>query len=210
MICIIPARGGSKRLIGKNLRKLDGEYIINRVIKIANESKLFEEIIVSTDSMQIASIVIGAKVSMRPDLISGDIAEDKVLKWTAEQYWGLNFCRIYPFAALLTPERLRNGFKEFISDKHDAVMECQKYTHSTDRGFTLDLGYYFPMAVSIPSENLPTYYHDAATFMFTHVEVLDKPLEKRKIKWIPVKEWEAQDIDNQDNWDMLEIKWGDK
>ncbi len=49
MICIIPARGDSKRLPGKNIRALDGELIINRVIKIAKDSGLFEMIIVSTD-----------------------------------------------------------------------------------------------------------------------------------------------------------------
>jgi len=210
MICIIPARGGSKRLPGKNLRMIDGEYIINRVIKIAKASNLFDDIIVSTDSMQIASIIIGAKVSMRPDKISGDIAEDEVLRWTADEYFGLNFCRIYPFAVLLTPERLCNGFKEFITDKYDAVMECQKYGHSPQRGFDIEGGYDFPLSVSFPTENLGTTYHDAATFMFTHVGVLDKPLAERNIKWLPVKEWESQDIDDEDDWKMLEIKWRNK
>lgn len=207
MIAIIPARGGSKRLPGKNLRMLDGEYVINRVIKTARQSNLFEEIIVSTDSKGIADIVIGATVSMRPDHISGDIAEDKVLQWTAEEYWGLNFCRIYPFAVLLTPERLCNGYKEFCTGKYENVHECQKYNHSPDRAFTLKLGYQFNWLVSMPTEELPKYYHDAATYMFSHKGSLDKLLAERKIKWMPVKEWEAQDIDDEDDWIMLNRKW---
>jgi len=207
MICIIPARGGSKRLSGKNLRTLDGEFIINRVVKIAKASNLFSDIIVSTDSKQIADIVIGATVSMRPPEISGDIPEDKVLKWTAGKYWGLNFCRIYPFAVLLTPERLCNGFKEFINDKYEAVLECQEYGHNPLRGFTYEEDYLYPAYISIGSELLNPVYHDAATYMFTHIGALDKPLAERNIKWLPVTQMEAQDVDTAEDWEMLRMKF---
>ncbi len=208
MICIIPARGGSKRLPGKNLRKLDGEFIINRVIRIAKESKIFDSIIVSTDSKQIADIVIGAAISMRPGSISGDIPEDEVLKWTAHKYWGLNICRIYPFAVLLTPARLRKGFQEFIKDEYDNVHECQEYIHNILRSFTMLDGYRYPQVISHPTEELAdVFYHDAATYMFTDISSLDKSLAKRNIKWLPVKEWEAQDLDDADDWEMLELKW---
>ncbi len=208
MICIIPARGGSKRLPGKNLRKLDGEFIINRVIRIAKESKIFDSIIVSTDSKQIADIVIGAAISMRPESISGDIPEDEVLKWTAHKYWGLNICRIYPFAVLLTPARLRNGFQEFIKDEYENVHECQKYTHSIWRAIDELLKKYgFPSYVSLPTEDILPMYHDAGTFMFSNVGSLEYSLEERNIKWLPVKEWEAQDLDDADDWEMLKAKW---
>ena len=207
MICIIPARGGSKRLPGKNLKKLDGEFIINRVIRIAKESRIFDSIIVSTDSKQITDIVIGATVSMRPGAVSGDIPEDVVLKWTAGHYWALNICRIYPFAVLLTPARLRTGFQEFIKDKYDNVHECQKYTHSIWRAIDeLMEKYGFPSYVSLTEDILPM-YHDAATYMFTDISSLDKPLAERNIKWLPVKEWEAQDLDDADDWEMLKAKW---
>jgi len=207
MTCIIPARGGSKRLPGKNMRKLDGEFIINRVIRIAHESEIFDNIIVSTDSKQIADIVIGATVSMRPESISGDIPEDDVLKWTAHKYWALNICRIYPFAVLLTPARIQNGYQEFIKGVHENVHECQKYGHPPRRGFSLYWGYDYPFMVNTPTEELTSIYHDAATFMFSHVGTLDKSLAERNIKWIPVKEWEAQDLDDADDWQMLEMKW---
>jgi len=208
MICIIPARGGSKRLPGKNLRKLDGEYTINRVIKIANESQLFTSVIVSTDSEQIASIVHGGLVEMRAPKVSGDIPEDDVLKWTtSHNLKGVDFCRIYSFAVLLTPERLRAGFLEYKSDNYDAVLECQKYTHPVQRRFLLDSGYMDSALVSKPTELLLDIYHDAGTYMFTTREALNKPLAERNIKWLPVKEWEAQDIDYEDDWKMLEMKW---
>lgn len=210
MICIIPARGGSKRLPYKNLNTLDGEFIINLVVKIAKASNLFDEIIVSTDSESIADIVIGATVSMRPPEISGDVPEDKVLKWTVEKYWGLNFCRIYPFAVLLTPERLCNGYKEFITGKYENVMECQQYGHPIQRSIWYFKGkyqYFVPYYISLPTEELGAYYHDAGTYMFTHKGSLDKPLAERKIKWLPVTEQEAQDVDTAEDWEMLRMKF---
>lgn len=205
MICIIPARGGSKRLPYKNLNTLDGEFIINRVVKIAKESNLFDEIIVSTDSKQIAEIVIGARISMCD--LHKDGIEDKVLKWTANKFWALNFCRIYTFAVLLTPERLCAGYKEFITGKYENVHECQEYTHPIQRGFTLTGGYTHPLKIRMPTGELVVWYHDAATFMFSHVGSLDKPLAERKIKWLPVKEMEAQDLDTADDWEILKAKW---
>lgn len=210
MTCIIPARGGSKRLPGKNLRKLDGEFIINRVIRTAEESGIFDNIIVSTDSKQISDSVIGATVSMRSQTVSGDIPEDDVLKWTAHKYWALNICRIYPFAVLLTPARIQNGYQEFITGKYENVHECQKYTHPHQRGFWMHDGYILPKIISHSTEELETAYHDAATYMFTHTGTLDKPLAERNIKWIPVKEIEAQDLDDADDWEMLEMKWRNK
>jgi len=206
MICIIPARGGSKRLPGKNLLKLDGEYMINRVIQIANNSELFTDVIVSTDSEQIADIVKGATVSMRPEQIVGDIPEDKVLKWTAYKYNSQEFCRIYPFAVLLTPERLREGYKQYTWGG-GAILECQKYGHPPERRFTRRGGYKQPRLISLPTEHIEETFHDAGTYMFTHIDELNKPLSKRNIKWEPVKEWEAQDLDTWDDWQMLKIKW---
>jgi len=224
MICIIPARGGSKRLPGKNLLKLDGEYIINRVIQIAKDSELFTEIIVSTDSEGIADIVKGATVSMRPEQIAGDIPEDKVLKWTANKYGAEHFCRIYPFAVLLTPERLRKGFEKAMDPDPDptllpelgasvhyypyeAVLECQKYGHPPERRFTLSKGYKQPSLISLPTERIEETFHDAGTFMFTQVSALRKPLVERDIKWLPVKEREAQDVDTWEDWECLCMKY---
>jgi N-acylneuraminate cytidylyltransferase len=207
MICIIPARGGSKRLPGKNLLKLDGEYIINRVIQIAKESELFTDIIVSTDSEEIADIVKGAIVSMRPEQISGDIAEDKVLKWTAYKYDAQEFCRIYPFAVLLTPERLKAAYNQYIWNGYDAILECQKFSHPPERRFSLKDGYKQPSIISLPTESIEETFHDAGTFMFTQVKALRKPLAERDIKWIPIEAYEAQDVDNWCDWDMLIMKW---
>ena len=207
MICIIPARGNSKRLPGKNIRALDGEPIINRVIKIAHDSGIFEMVMVSTDSQQIADIVQGAVIRRRVTHLSGDIPEDWVTTSLADDYSVGEFCRIYPFAALLTPERLNAGYRQFMTGSYDNVHECQKYTHPISRAIHLEDGYLTSEYVSKPTNYLSEFYHDAGTYMFTTLDALDRPLAKRIIKWMPVKEIEAQDIDDEDDWEMLEAKY---
>ena len=55
-ICIIPARGGSKRIPRKNIKEFLGKPIIAYSIKAALDSGLFDEVMVSTDDVEIAYI----------------------------------------------------------------------------------------------------------------------------------------------------------
>ena len=74
-ICVIPARGGSKRIPRKNIRKLNGIPLINYTIQAAKDSKKFDEIIVSSDDEEILEISInqGVSIDKRPDNFSGDL-----------------------------------------------------------------------------------------------------------------------------------------
>ena len=68
-IAIIPARSGSKRLLNKNIKNFNGKPIISYVIKIAQDAKIFDKILVSTDSRKIKKIAkkYGAEVPyLRP------------------------------------------------------------------------------------------------------------------------------------------------
>ena len=77
VICIICARGGSKGLKNKNLRKISNKPLIFYPINTAKKSKVIDDIVVSTDSITIANIAkkFGAKIPfIRPKKISGDLA----------------------------------------------------------------------------------------------------------------------------------------
>jgi CMP-N,N'-diacetyllegionaminic acid synthase len=81
-IALIPARSGSKRLPGKNIKLLNGKHLIYYTIKVALESKLFSEVIVSTDSKEIADIakIHGANVPLlRPSDLATDSSTD--IEW---------------------------------------------------------------------------------------------------------------------------------
>lgn len=75
-IAIIPARGGSKGILGKNIKLFNGKPLINYSIEYALESELICDVFVTTDNHEIADISekAGAKIILRPDEISGDTA----------------------------------------------------------------------------------------------------------------------------------------
>ena len=79
-ILIIPARGGSKRIPRKNIKRFKGIPIIERTIKNIIDLKFFKKIIVSTDDEEIASIALqaGAEIPfMRPNSLSGDFTSTR-------------------------------------------------------------------------------------------------------------------------------------
>ena len=75
-IAIIPARGGSKRLPGKNIKLFDGLPLISYAIKLALSNKKISKVIVSTDNDEIARVAqqYGAEIIRRPEEIAGDTA----------------------------------------------------------------------------------------------------------------------------------------
>ena len=73
-LCVIPARGGSKRIPKKNIKPFFGKPLIAYSIENALKSNLFDNVIVSTDSDEIAKVALkyGAKVHMRPKELADD------------------------------------------------------------------------------------------------------------------------------------------
>jgi CMP-N,N'-diacetyllegionaminic acid synthase len=76
VICVIPARGGSKGLPDKNLKRLKGETLVGRAIKAALKSKVIDDVVVTTDSdaIRVEALKCGALVPfMRPAELAGDL-----------------------------------------------------------------------------------------------------------------------------------------
>ncbi len=135
-IAIIPARGGSKRLPRKNMLPIMGAPMLTHPIKTAQESSIFDHIIVSTDDDEIARIAEnhGAKVIIRPDEMASDEAHESlaymhVLKVLAKEgYEPDAFCGIYPTAIFITPQDLQESYKLMDSDKNpDVVMSVSSF-----------------------------------------------------------------------------------
>ena len=76
MICVIPARGGSKRIPRKNIVDFLGAPLISYSVRAALDSGAFERVIVSSDDDEILGVAadFGARTLKRPDEISGDFA----------------------------------------------------------------------------------------------------------------------------------------
>ena len=146
-IAIITARGGSKRIPGKNIKNFCGKPIIAYSIEAALESKVFDEVMVSTDSEQIAEIAqnYGAKVPfMRSEQTAGDYATtDDVLLEVFDEYqkrgqtFDIAVC-IYPTAPFVTAEKLARCVELLEETNADTVMPVVRYSFPPQRCLVAD------------------------------------------------------------------------
>lgn len=139
MLAVIPARNGSKGVIGKNIRELAGKPLIAYTIEAAIGSNIFSKVIVSTDSEKIAEIAIkyGAEVPfLRPKGISGDLipSDDVIfhaLKFYQEQ--GVNYkqvCKLQPTSPLRNSTHIKEAYQLFVEKEADFVVSVCECEHS--------------------------------------------------------------------------------
>lgn len=219
-IAIITARGGSKRIPGKNIRDFCGRPILAYSIEAALASKAFEEVMVSTDDMKIAAVAkaYGAGVPfLRTPEASDDYATTAdVLTEVLGQYqaMGKEFqygCCIYPTAPFVTAEKLRRAMG-LLGDEVYSVIPVTEFSFPPMRGMRLEhgnLAYVFPEFCSMRSQDIPPMYHDCGQFYCFRV---DKFLEAKTLmtahtKAVVVPEMEVQDIDNEQDWKIAEMKY---
>ncbi len=220
-LAIIPARGGSKRIPNKNIRNFLGKPIIAYSINTALDSDLFDEVMVSTDSAMIADVAtnFGANI---PFLRSDNSASDKattvdvlieVLSRYKEQ--GIDFryaCCIYPTAPFISHYRLDVALKKLIREGLDTVMPVVPFSYPVQRSFTMDkgkLGMMMPEHLNTRSQDLETAYHDCGQFYWFDVERLlaNKNLITANTGAIILPEMEVQDIDQESDWKLAELKY---
>ncbi|ELV2779730.1 acylneuraminate cytidylyltransferase family protein, partial [Enterobacter cloacae] len=139
-IALIPARGGSKRLPDKNIKLLNGKPLIAWTIIAARESGLFDDIIVSTDSENIASLAkkFGANVPfIRPQNLSDDTATTaEVVRHAvdfiqqAEKVSIDIICLLQPTSPLRTATHIKEAFNLYKEKKAKSVISVCKVEHS--------------------------------------------------------------------------------
>lgn len=222
-IAIITARGGSKRIPKKNIKMFCGQPIIAYSIQAALRSGLFNEVMVSTDSEEIAEIArrYGAKVPfMRSAETSNDhaITADVILE-VLEQYrkqgmvFNTTVC-IYPTAPFVTDMRLHEGI-ELLEKSGDEVYEVKpvvQFSFPPQRGFVRDQGLLrmpYPENYTKRSQDLEPIYHDAGQFYCwkTDAYIQKKGIIREGIAPLVLSELEVQDIDNETDWKLAELKY---
>jgi len=144
-IAIIPARKGSKRIPGKNIKLFYGKPIIYYAIKKAEESGLFSKILVTTDSKKIANISkkFGASVEfIRPKYLSNDkVGTIEVVSHAVNYLKRKNIfykyvCCIYPATPLINLKKFKICYKILNSNKFNYVFPVSKY-HKTNNTYLL-------------------------------------------------------------------------
>ena len=220
-IAIITARGGSKRIPKKNIKEFCGKPIIAYSIQAALESGVFDEVMVSTDSKEIADIAkkYGANVPfMRSEETANDYATTAdVLKEVLEEYKkkGKGFetlCCIYPTAPFVTAEKLRNAMLLLNESEGDSLMPVVRFGFPPQRAVVIrenKLVYQYPEFASMRSQDLEAVYHDCGQFYFCRTEAFEKSGSVITGNTVPfiMPEEEVQDIDNETDWALAEVKY---
>lgn len=220
-ICIIPARGGSKRIPRKNIKDFLGKPIISYSIQAAIKSGLFDEVMVSTDDEEIADIArkYGAQVPfLRTPQNSTDSATTyQVINEVIESYHKKgrvyeSTCCLYPTAPFVTAEKLVQAFEKLNSGSCEAVLTVQEYSYPIQRSLSLTeegVRMNWPENLKARSQDLQRNFHDCGQFYFfdTDLYLQKVGVFKMKSDAIIVSELEAQDIDSETDWKMAELKY---
>lgn len=221
-VAIITARGGSKRIPKKNIKKFLGKPIIVYSIEAAIESGCYNEIMVSTDSPEIAEIAksYGATVPFyRDESTSGDYATtSEVLVEVLNKYYnnGKKFdiatC-IYPTAPFLSSRILRESICTLEKEPEaDKVIPVVRFSYPPQRGVVVSKSFLHmkePEYQKLRSQDLEPIYHDAGQFYTFRVKnFLAKPdMWAGNILPLILPEMDVQDIDTMEDWLFAEMKY---
>ena len=220
-IAIITARGGSKRIPKKNIRSFCGKPILTYSIRAALDAGIFDRVMVSTDSEEIAQIALeaGAEVPfMRSDATSGDYATTaEVLLEVLAEYEknGECFdtvCCIYPTAPFVTVQKLRDGIELLEEQDVDSVVPVVRYSFPPQRAFVIRGGLTvmkYPQHAGSRSQDLEPFFHDCGQFYCMQVKNFKekKQIFTDRMLSIEMPETEVQDIDNETDWKLAELKY---
>lgn len=171
-IAIIPARSGSKGVKDKNIRLLNGKPLLAYSIEVAKNSDVFDEIFVSTDSIEYADIAKkwGANV---PFLRSEELSTDTASTWDVVKDTLINYKKIgmefdtitilQPTSPMRTVKDIIKGYNEMKLKNANAVVSVCEVDHSPlwsntlpDDG-SLD-GFLNKEVLNLPRQSLPVYY----------------------------------------------------
>ena len=219
VVCLIPARGGSKRIPRKNVKLFSGRPMISYSIEAALKSSLFDRVIVSTDDDEIAAISVahGAEVPFRrpPDIASDTAGTDAVLvhalRWLESSDGLPEFaCCIYPTAPLLEAADLQRGFKTIKSTGAVTAFSVTSFPYTIFRALRInDAGravMFWPENFARRSQDLPEAWHDAGQFYWLHVSpyLAEQRLFSSDSVPIYIPRHRVQDIDTPEDWEVAE------
>jgi len=221
-LCVIPARGGSKRIPKKNIRLFLGRPIIAYSIEAALASNLFDRVIVSTDSQEIAEVALRAGATV-PFLRDADLADDftsthDVVKDVSERVHSDDpsleyICCLYATAPLITVQALRQGFTELSANNASMAFSVTAFDFPILRSLKIEedgsAQMFWPEYERSRSQDLPKAYHDAGQFYwyrFTNLQS-DQRITLNGARPIILPNALVQDIDTEEDWNLAEYKY---
>lgn len=220
-LAIIPARGGSKRIPRKNIKPFLNKPIIAYSIEAALNSNMFDDIIVSTDDLEIANIAksYGAKVpfyrseeNANDFAVLADVILEVLEKYSIEGKKHENICCILPTAPFVDGKKIQQAYELFKEYNYDSVFPIIEYSFPIQRSLQIkdnNVEMVWGEYINIRSQDLKPRYHDSGQFYWIKTKSFmeDKKLFTSNSGAIIVSELESQDIDTETDWKLAEIKY---
>ena len=221
-IAIITARGGSKRILRKNIRMFIGKPIIAYSIGTALESGIFDEVMVSTDNTEIAGIArqLGAQVPfLRSEKNSDDNATTAdVISEVIDTYRKLAIhfqyvCCIYPTAVFVTAEMLSRAKKVLEETSVDSVIPVVRFDVHIERALKKEsdgsISFLNPQHIQTKTQDLPVSFHDAGQFYWLKIKSFERhrALFMKRTFGMEIDPDRVQDIDTEEDWQTAEKKF---
>jgi pseudaminic acid cytidylyltransferase len=219
-LCVIPARGGSKRIPRKNIRPFAGRPIIAYSIGTARESGLFDRIMVSTDDAEIAEVAhgLGAEIPfLRPAELADDHVGTNAVVTQAIQWHESNgmpvaqACCLYATAPFVQAHNLREGLNRLIATGKSFVFSVTPYPFPVQRAIRLneqgEVEALYPEYRDTRSQDLAPAYHDAGQFYWGTAAAFlgNVPLFSSSALPLILPSHLVQDIDTEEDWHRAEL-----
>lgn len=183
VLCVIPARAGSKRVPKKNIKPFAGKPLISWTIEAAKNSNFIDDIFVSTDSLEISKISEAQGVNatpLRPDDLSTDTATTlDVLKYICNQKNDFHYLiLLQPTSPLRTVVHINEAIELFEkSNERSLVSLCRSEVHPSWLGRLEDnhAENILKSMVNSRTQDLEEFYHfNGAIYIFDRDLVINK------------------------------------
>lgn len=221
-LCIIPARGGSKRIPRKNVKDFLGRPIIEYVIDNALASNCFNEIIISTDSDETSNIIEkfeGVELMWRSKVNSSDTApmvdvlEEVVNNLESKGKFFENVFLVFPTAIFFKPEDAGIALNMLDNENFDSIIPVGKFAYPIWRGYTLNeigrLEMLWPEYLMTRTQDLPTVYRDIGQWYAFKLNSFKRTGQvlTGNTGTVFYSELDYQDIDDITDWKIAEFKF---
>ncbi len=218
-LCVIPARGGSKRIPHKNVRSFHGRPMIAWSISAALESGMFDRVVVSTDDPKIADVAVseGAEVPfMRPADLSDDHTATAPVIAHAIQSLGEDAstngktCCLYATAPFVSAKDIATAYQTLEEAAADFAFPVTTFAHPTQRAVYLRANGRMEMCqpehALTRSQDLEETYHDVGQFYWGRNAAWQagKAIIGPDAAPLVIPRYRAQDIDTPEDWDLAE------
>ena len=221
-LCVIPARGGSKRIPGKNIKSFAGKPIIAYSIEAALESGCFDHVIVSTDDARIAEVAetCGAEVPyIRPQELANDHAATlpvikHAIDWFESKGKPANYvCCLYATAPFVDAALIQSAYRQLTRTNAHYCFTVTSFPFPIQRAIRLTtdkhLEMFYPQYQLTRSQDLEEAYHDAGQLYWGKAEAFRSltPLFSDLSSPFIVPRHLVQDIDTLEDWKRAELMY---